>query len=62
MTSKEYVENCTQFVENYYIDPDNNVVDIIEERKLDTTTMGYYITHYIIDGIRYAINEEMKRR
>ncbi len=59
MTAKEYVENCTQFVENFFVDTDGNVVDIVEERKLDTSTMRYYTTHYLINGFRYAINEEI---
>lgn len=62
MTAKEYVESCTPFVEDFHVDTDGNVVDIVEERKLDTVTMRYYTTHYIINGFRYAINEEMKRR
>lgn len=61
MTAAEYVGNCTQFVEDYYVDPDGNVVDIIEERKFDTTTMRYYTTHYIINGFRYAVNDEIRR-
>lgn len=62
MTAKEYVDNCVQFVEDYYVDPYNNVVDIVEERKLDTTTMRYYLTSYIIDGYKYALDEEVERR
>ena len=61
MTAKEYVENCTQFVEDFFVDPDGNVVDIVEERKLDTSTMRYYTTHYLINGFRYAINEEIRK-
>lgn len=60
MTAKEYVESCIQFVEDFYIGPDNNVVEIIEERKLDISTMKYYTTHYLINGFRYAINQEYK--
>ena len=59
MTAKEYVENCIQFVEDFYVDPNGYVVDIAEERKLDTSTMRYYTTHYIINGFKYAVNEEM---
>lgn len=60
MTAKEYVENCVQFVEDFYVDTNGNVVDIIEERKLDTSVMKYYTTHYIINGFRYASKEEIK--
>ena len=60
MTAKEYVENCVQFVEDFYVDTNGNVVDIIEERKLDTSVMKYYTTHYVINGFRYAPNEEIK--
>ena len=61
MTAAEYVGNCTQFVEDYYVDPAGNVVDIIEERKFDPTTMRYYTTHYIINGFRYAVSDEIRR-
>lgn len=60
MTVKEYVENCTPFVEDYYVDPDGNVVDIVEERKLDATTMRYYTTYYIINGFKYTVNDEIQ--
>ena len=59
MTAKEYVESCIPFVEGFYVDADGRVVDIIEERKLDTSTMRYYMTHYIINGFRYAVDEEI---
>lgn len=59
MTAKEYVESCTPFVEDFYVDLDGHVVDIIEERRLDTSTMRYYTTHYIINGLRYAVDEEI---
>ena len=59
MTAKDYVENCIPFVEDFYVDTDGKVVDIIEERKLDTSTMSYYTTHYIINGFRYAVDEKM---
>ena len=59
ITAKEYVENCIPFIEDFYIAPDGKVVDIIEERKLDISTMRYYTTHYIINGFKYAVDEEM---
>ena len=62
MTAAEYVENCTQFVEDLYVGPDGNIVDIVEERELDTTTMRYYTTHYIINGFKYAVNDEIRGR
>ena len=61
MTAAEYVENCIPFVEDFYVGPDGDVVDIVEERKLDATTMKYYTTHYIINGLKYAVNDEIKR-
>ena len=60
MTAAEYVENCTQFVEGLCVGPDGNIVDIVEERELDTTTMRYYTTHYIINGFKYAVNDEIR--
>lgn len=60
MKVKEYVENCTQFVEDFYVAPDNHVVTIEEERELDTLTMRYNTTHYIINGFRYAVDDEMQ--
>lgn len=61
MTAAEYVENCFPFVEDFYVAPDGNVVDIVEVRELDTTTMRYYTTYYIIDGFKYAVDDEIRR-
>lgn len=64
MKVRDYVEllrPCNEtFDYNIFYDPYGEVVyDVIEERKLDVSTMRYYTTHYLINGVRYAPNDEI---
>ena len=64
MKVKDYVELLRPYSEtfdyNIFHDPYGEVVyDVIEERKLDVSTMRYYTTHYLINGVRYAPNDEI---
>lgn len=62
MLVKDYVKACTPFVEDFYVDIYGDVVTIVEEQKLDTATMKYYTTCYIINGYGYAPEDVIERR
>ena len=64
MKVKDYVEQCTSYDNPFdfdlFRDPHGNFIqEIIEERKLDSFTMRYYTTHYLIDGVKYAPDDEI---